>query len=135
MLKKTIRNLFILSLLISQPAFAFNMTECMKKAKNIGIEEEKRCFEASTNSNMREIQISFNEIANDEEFTALSKEELKRTYDAYMVYRKNYCKLYAVGQSDTYNPEYSEPKCIEELTSNFRLYMRSVTDGLYNNPE
>lgn len=116
-------------------AQAFNYKECMTRAENIGDSEIIRCNKTQTLVDAQVMQDMFDQIAADKEFTTLSKEDLKRTYNAFMVYRNNYCKMYANAYKTDMSEEFGEAKCLQEITRNTYLYIFSVTNAMYADRE
>lgn len=135
MIKKILLLGFLGTFLFSFEASAqeFNYNECMKRARNIGDAEMIRCNQTQTLIDLGIMQDMFDKMANDKDFKVLSNEELKRTYNAFVTYRNNYCKMYAFAQKGQFDDdeEFAHAKCMQELTRNTYLYINSVTNALY----
>lgn len=133
MLKKLLTLLVFSFLLMPSAAKAFDYEQCEKKATPLGIDEVAKCKHSQMLLDLKQLQDVYNTLANDKEFKIPSA-ETKRMYDNWINYRNTYCKMYSITYP-YFNENYNKEHCLQEQTKNAYLYMRAITDSLYNDPD
>ena len=125
------------------PANPFD--ECvraMEKTGSVGDYEYAICMKKESARLLAEIQKIYTQIANDKAYASwnngngMFKGRVRDTYNAWLVYRNNYCDLLTEasknsGGSDDYNRE----QCLMDLTQRQLQMIQNVIDAPKNDPE
>ncbi|MDD4557133.1 MAG: hypothetical protein PHE89_07430 [Alphaproteobacteria bacterium] len=124
---------------ISKNVLAFDYEECMVKARIVGQSEMAKCKHSQMLIETEELKKAYNEIAKDSRFNdIITAQNLKRMYNAWLIYRDSYCNAYAdtveksnkleqqanPGVTSDYLPEYYLEHCLQEFTKNSKEYIR-----------
>ena len=114
----------------------------MEKTGSVGDYEYAICMKKESARLLAEIQKIYTQIANDKAYASwnngngMFKGRVRDTYNAWLVYRNNYCDLLTEasknsGGSDDYNRE----QCLMDLTQRQLQMIQNVIDAPKNDPE
>ena len=119
--------------------------DCIKdfaKQGQTGDYEYSICMKQETARLLTEIQKVYTKIANDKYYTkwnngnGIFKGRVRDTYNAWLVYRNNYCDMYAEAAKDTGGSEdYNREQCRKRLTENQLEDINNVLNAQQNDPD